>query len=257
MKLLYWLSEWISLSQEDQQSTLPFSGSSLLDNVFVKYDLVDLNKPLLFTFSPSGTDIKEQDLHPHFSPWGYQLAQQQQVNIISFQHLGVSNWFRSPNLIDFLEQLSMMLMSFPCRLGYGLSRGGFAIGAFANLLKLDHILLFYPVSSKNKSLVPWDDRSSTELAQQFNWEDNYHDRDLGEAHGYIIYDPTNDIDRRHAQRYPELTHFKVVGMGHGVHPNELDRTDFYNQMVEQFIQHQKIDISQFSEQAKTQFLIEN
>lgn len=257
MKLLYWLSEWLSLEPEGQQAKLPYSGSSLLDDVFVKYDLVDVNKPLLFTFSPSGTDIKEQDLHSSFSPWGYQLAQQQQVNIISFQHLGVSNWFRSPNLINFLEQLSMMLTPFHCRLGYGLSRGGFAIGAFAHLLKLKHVLLFYPVSTKNQTLVPWDDRSSTELAQQFNWENNYHDRNLGEANGYIIYDPTNDIDKLHAQRYPELIQFKVIGMGHGVHPNDLDRQDFYNQMVEQFIHHQNIDISQFSEQAKTQFLKED
>ncbi|HBV77933.1 MULTISPECIES: cytosolic protein [Vibrio] len=257
MKLLYWLSEWLSLSPEDQQAKLPHSGSSLLDDVFVKYDLLDVNKPLLFTFSPSGTDIKGQDLNENFSPWGYQVARQQQVNVISFQHLGVSNWFRNPNLIHFLEQLSSMLTPFQCRLGYGLSRGGFAIGAFANLLKLNHVLLFYPVSTKNKMLVPWDGRSSTELAQQFNWENNYHDRNLGEANGYIIYDPTNDIDKLHAQRYPKLIQFKVVGMGHGVHPNDLDRQDFYNQMVEQFIQHQKIDISQFNEQAKTQFLKED
>jgi len=37
-------------------------------------------------------------------------------------------------LIFFLEQLSTLLEPFECRLGYGLSRGGFAIGAFSNLL---------------------------------------------------------------------------------------------------------------------------
>lgn len=257
MKLLYKLGEWLSLPENEHQSRLPLSGSSQLDDVFVRYQLVDLNKPLLFTFSPSGTDVKERDLHDNFSPWGYELAQQHQVNVITFQHLGISNWFRSPNLIYFLEQLSMLLKPFKLRLGYGLSRGGFAIGAFANLLKLDHVLLFYPVSTKNQSLVPWDDRPSTKLAQQFDWQGDYHDRDLGNAQGYIIYDPTNDIDRLHAERYPELTHFTVVGMGHGVHPNNLDRRDFYNQMVEQFIHHQTIDISQFNEQVKIQFLKED
>ena len=53
----------------------------------------------------------------------------QNVNVISFQHLGKSNWFRSRNLIFFLEQLSSLLSPFKCRLGYGLSRGGFAVGA--------------------------------------------------------------------------------------------------------------------------------
>lgn len=256
MKLLYWLDEWVSLPINEQKARLPLSGSSQLDDVFIRYELVDLNKPLLFTFSPSGTDVKAGDLHPNFTPWGFSLAQQHQVNVIAFQHLGISNWFRSPNLIYFLEQLSMLLTPFKLRLGYGLSRGGFAIGAFAHLLKLDHVLLFYPVSTKNQSLVPWDDRPSTELAQQFDWQGSYHDKDLRESKGYIIYDPTNDIDKRHAQRYSELSHFTVVGMGHGVHPNNLDRQDFYNQMVEQFIHHQKIDISQFNEQVKIQFLKE-
>lgn len=50
MKLLYWLDEWQALTQQEQEMALPISGYDLLDDVFVKYELVDLNKPLLFTF---------------------------------------------------------------------------------------------------------------------------------------------------------------------------------------------------------------
>lgn len=257
MKLLYWLNEWGSLPQPEQQVRLPLSGHSLIDDVFVRYELVDVTKPLLFTFSPSGTNVQEQDLHPHFAPWGYHFAQQQNINIIAFQHLGVTNWFRSPSLIAFLELLSMLLSPFKCRLGYGWSRGGFAISAFAHLLQLDHVLLFYPVSTKNKMLVPWDDRPSTDIAQQFDWEGDYHDKDLGHAQGYIVYDPTDDIDRLHAKRYPELTHFQVVGMGHGLYSHDFNKLDFYNQVAEQFIHHQKIDIADFHEQAKHWFLKED
>ncbi|MGY5707315.1 cytosolic protein [Vibrio cincinnatiensis] len=251
MKLLYWLDEWLSLSKDDQQAKLPMSGEDLLDDIFVKYEFVDLNKPLLFTFSPAGTNLQEQDLHSDFSPWGYRLAQKQNVNIIAFQHLGKSNWFRSRNLIVFLEQLSTLLTPFECRLGYGLSRGGFAVGAFANLLKLNQVLLFYPVSTKNKRLVPWDIRSSTEIAQQFDWEGDYHDLDLGSAKGYIIYDPTNKIDQRHAKRYPELTHLRVFGMGHGTHATYLNKFGFYKQVAIDFICHQHIDITHFRHQTKT------
>ncbi len=88
MKLLYWLDEWLTLSRKEQETRLPISGEDLLDDVFVKYEFVDINKPLLFTFSPAGTHLQVQDLHPDFSPWGYRLAQKQKVNIISFQHLG-------------------------------------------------------------------------------------------------------------------------------------------------------------------------
>ncbi|MEF1310657.1 cytosolic protein [Vibrio mytili] len=251
MKLLYWLDEWLTLTREDQQTSLPMTGEDLLDDVFVKYEFVDLNKPLLFTFSPAGTNFQVQDLHSDFAPWGYKLAQKQHVNVISFQHLGKSNWFRSRNLIFFLEQLSTLLEPFESRLGYGLSRGGFAVGAFAKLLRLDQVLLFHPVSTKNKDIVPWDDRSSTELAQQFDWKGNYHDLDLGDAKGYIIYDPTNDIDKRHAKRYPELKHLRVFGMGHGTHATYLSKFGFYKQVAVDFIRHQQIDIAQFRHQTKT------
>ncbi len=253
MKLLYWLNEWQILTGSERQTALPLAGHDLLDDVFVKYELVDLNKPLLFTFSPSGTDIRVQDLHSNFLPWGYLLAKQQSVNIIAFQHLGKSNWFRSRNLVFFLEQLADLLEPFQCRLGYGQSRGGFAIGAFAKLLRLNHILLFYPVSTKNKTLVPWDDRPSTELAQQFCWETSYHDRDLGDAKGYVIYDPTNCIDRLHAERYPELTHLPVVGMGHGTQSNQPNKLEFFNSVAKEFIRHQQIDMTEFNEQANSLF----
>lgn len=251
MKLLYWLDEWSALDKQEQQARLPITGEDLLDDVFVKYEFVDLNKPLLFTFSPAGTNLQQQDLHSNFAPWGYSLAQKQNVNIISFQHLGKSNWFRSRNLIFFLEQLSSLLAPFESRLGYGLSRGGFAIGAFAKLLQLDQVLLFHPVSTKNKDLVPWDDRSSTDIAQQFDWQGDYHDLDLGDAQGYIIYDPTNKIDRLHAKRYSQLTHLRVFGMGHGTHATYLNKFGFYKQVAVDFIRHQQIDIAQFRHQTKT------
>ena len=74
------------------------------------------------------------------------------------------------------------------------------------------MLLFHPVSTKNKEKAPWDDRSSTDIAQKFDWAGDYHDVDLGQAKGYIIYDPTNRIDRAHAKRYSQLTHLRVFGM---------------------------------------------
>ncbi|MEI8596842.1 hypothetical protein P4S64_01630 [Vibrio sp. M60_M31a] len=72
MKLLYWLDEWRTYTRIEQRSKLPISGFDLLDDVYVRYELVDPNKPLLFTFSPSGTDVQVQDLNPNFKPWGYQ-----------------------------------------------------------------------------------------------------------------------------------------------------------------------------------------
>ncbi|MCQ8879843.1 cytosolic protein [Pseudoalteromonas shioyasakiensis] len=251
MKLLYWLDEWLTHPRDVQQSKLPLSGSDLLGDVYVKYHFTDLNKPLLFTFPPAGTDYQEQDLNEAFAPWGFNLAKKQNVNIIAFQHLGKSNWFRNRSIIFFLEQLAELLAPFNQRLGYGLSRGGYAVGAFAKLLKLDQVLLYHPVSTKNKHIVPWDTRSSTDIAQQFDWQSDYHDLDLGHAKGYIIYDPTNHIDRLHAKRYPQLTHLRVFGMGHGTHASYLNKFGFYKQVAVDFIRHQQLDIAQFRLQTKT------
>lgn len=251
MKLLYWLDEWLTLSDNEKQVQLPTSGGDLLGDVYVKYHFVDLSKPLLFTFSPAGTNVQERDLNDDFAPWGYHLAQKQNVNIIAFQHLGKSNWFRNRNLIFFIEQLSPLLSPFKTKLGYGLSRGGFAVGAFAKLLKLDKVLLFHPVSTKNKLVAPWDDRSSTEIAQQYDWQGDYHDLDLGDAEGYIIYDPTNRIDRQHAKRYKQLTHLRVFGMGHGTHATYLNKFGFYKHVAVDFIANQQIDIAQFRLQTRT------
>ncbi|WP_062568195.1 hypothetical protein [Pseudoalteromonas arabiensis] len=251
MKLLYWLDEWTKLPRDEQQNQLPFIGGDLLGDVYMKYHISDANKPLLFTFSPAGTNYQEHDLTDDFTPWGYKLAKKQGINIIAFQHLGKSNWFRHRNLIFFIEQLAPLVSCFTERLGYGLSRGGFAVGAFANLLQLDKVLLFHPVSTKNKDKVPWDDRSSTDIAQNFDWHGDYHDLDLGHAKGYIIYDPTNRIDRAHAKRYPQLNHLRVFGMGHSVHATYLSKFGFYKDVAVDFMRHQQVDIAQFRQQTRT------
>lgn len=68
MKLLYWLDEWLTNSRSQQQARLPMTGSDLLDDVFVKYEFVDLDKPLLFTFSPdplSSFDVSSLNDQPY------------------------------------------------------------------------------------------------------------------------------------------------------------------------------------------------
>ena len=84
MKLLYWLDEWTNLPRDAQQSQVPFTGGDLLGDVYVKYHIIDANKPLLFTFSPAGTNYQEHDLTDDFSPWAYKLAKKQPQLIIFY-----------------------------------------------------------------------------------------------------------------------------------------------------------------------------
>ena len=60
--------------RDEQQSLVPMTGGDLLGDVYVKYHIIDANKPLLITFSPAGTNYQEHDITDDFSPWAYKLA---------------------------------------------------------------------------------------------------------------------------------------------------------------------------------------
>lgn len=127
----------------------------------------------------------------------------------------------------------------------------FCCGRICKIIKTRSRAILSPCQYQKYRNSPWDNRSSTALAQQFDWQSEYNDLDLGHAKGYIIYDPTNKIDRLHAKRYPQLTHLRVFGMGHGTHATYLSKFGFYKQVAVDFIRHQQIDIAQFRLQTKT------
>lgn len=194
-------------------------GAGVIDNVYYKFNFKFPNKPLVIVFSNAGfiTSINNTR-DPDYSPWGYQYLLKKNVNILAFSSIEKLNWYRSPIFIKFLKNISAELQCFPLRLGYGGSMGGYAVGAFSELLNLDKILLLSPISTLNSKLIPWDERH-IKYRIGLNWDSEYHDSANSTCEGVIVYDPLHSNDTKHAKRYQNLKHLHFSGVGHDPSPS--------------------------------------
>ncbi len=138
-------------------------------------------------------------------------------------HLGViangPTWFRDPQLITYLERLrdEGFFERFPVVAMAGTSMGGFAALTFSHLAPGARVVAFSPQSTLNQDLVPWERRFVKSRLQ--DWTLPYSDaaadlQNLGKA--YVIYDPFDINDARHAARIPpdNVTLLRAPGCGH-------------------------------------------
>lgn len=224
----------VELLKMDRSLKKRQDGTLLVDNVYGKYSFTDPQKPLVITFSNAAETTRPQDIRDvNYSPWGFEFLKKKGVNVISFSSVGAANWYRSRKFIAFIERLSPILQNFSIKLGYGGSMGGYAAGAFANLLQLDRVLLINPFSSLNKDLAPWEKRFERS-ANILNWHSHYHDgADLSCA-GMIVYDPIFEMDAKHAKRYSGLKHVRFPGVGHSL-PKHLHLLGLLDMLVDSLI----------------------
>lgn len=227
-------------------NTLPQGGYEIIDNVYCFYKIYDIKKPIIITFPPA-PEKNEKILTPNevninTPPWGYNFLTRFDVNIISFSHLVENHYFNSKAFCDFIYKLSPYLSPFPSRLGYSFSKGGFAIGTYAEVLGLDHALLVHPVSTKNLKKVPWDKRTSSQLAQKYNWEGTHSDINLGNCKGYILLDPTVKIDVNHADRFIGFKKINIFALSHCTGIRFLAKhSNLLKDILPAFIQTGKLD----------------
>jgi len=190
------------------------SNSFTIGKTYCKYYLYDTSKPLIITFAPAGALVKEDELNNDISIWGYDFIKKKQMNIIAFAAIESNNWYLDSKLYNFLEDLQKKISIFKYRYGYGVSMGGYAVSAYANILKLQKILLYSPISTLNENILTFDKRHKIEKNL---WINNSLDGSKCDVEGYIIYDPFCVEDRKHAERYNnKLKHLKVPGLGHMV-----------------------------------------
>ncbi len=185
------------------------------NGLYMQYYIIDKSLPIVVTFAPMGTQIKKEDIQKGVAEtWGFEFIKSQGLNVISFGWTGKNTWYRDGSIEEFMKSLSMELDKFPERLGYGGSMGGYAVSAYSNILNLDRILIINPISTLNKSLVPWETRFRG-AANSIDWESgDAYDGARAVSSGYVIYDPLFDLDKKHADRYQNLTKLKVPGVGH-------------------------------------------
>jgi hypothetical protein len=215
-------------------NTIPAEGHQIIDDVYMNYYFVDQSLPLVITFGSLGAWVSRSDAESGSSKsWGFKYILSKGVNVLSFSCIDSPNWYRSETFHKYLKKLSLQIKSFPIRLGYGSSMGGFGVSSFANLLNIDEVLLLNPISTLNIELVPQENRF-TKAREQFDWNDDYMDGAEMEASGYIVYDPLYKIDALHATRYKNLKTLRFPGVGHQI-PKHLKEINLLNKLVTSFL----------------------
>lgn len=219
-----------------------------IGNVIVQYRLFNINAPLVITFPPNSAGINELEVKEGVHPWGFNFFTKQQINVISFTHIGKREYFRSIELQNFIKDLENLLSVFPERIGYGVSLGGFAISLHANALKLDRALLMMPLSTYSPHIAPWEPKAVTaDKATQYSGCND--DAVVCKVPLTIIYDPLYKTDRLHVERYScHITRLKLSGVGHRI-PRALQELGLLKSTVLDFV-HNRLDQASFPDKVR-------
>ncbi|MBF7052340.1 hypothetical protein IOC61_03290 [Halomonas sp. KAO] len=196
--------------------------------VFVKYHFKDFTRPLIITFSPDGVGLlSKEKIASGVSPWGFSYIKKIGYNVISFAELAENrSYYRDKSFRERIFDFSRSLPDFSERIGYGGSMGGYGVSAYSNVLGISRMLLFNPISTRNRAVATWDWEKKRSLDSfKFDWGGDYSDGAESNASGFVVYDPLYQCDKLHAIRYSRLVKLKFPGVGHGV-------SEFLNQMGE-------------------------
>lgn len=219
-----------------------------IGNVLVQYRLIDIDAPVVITFPPGSEGMTEQEVDEKQHPWGFNFFTKQQINVISFTHINKDEYYRSIELQNFIKQLGDLLTEFPERIGYGISRGGFAAALHANALKLDRALLMMPLSSYSAQLAPWDPKV-IKADKETKYAGFNNDAAACKTPLTIIYDPLFKADRLHMQRFTcEVNKLKIPGVGHRI-GRSLRDLGILKDTVLDFV-HNRLDMEVFPQQVR-------
>ncbi|ACJ31060.1 Cytosolic protein, putative [Shewanella piezotolerans WP3] len=227
---------------QEQLALLLFNQTVRLqvDDVVIQYHIFDTAQPLMITFPPGSEAFSDSDLIENKTPWGYDFFAKRRMNVISFNHIGKGNYFTSNELVIFTEKLGKHLDCFCERIGYGVSRGGFATSMFSKNLRLDRALLLMPISTYDISIASWDPKVR-EAAQHLNASPDSADCDIPLT---IIYDPLYKPDSMHMKRFQSCrVRFPLPGVGHRI-PRALLQLGILKSTILQYRQ-QQIDPASF------------
>jgi len=216
-----------------------------IGDMMMQYLIIDTSKPVVVTFAPGCEAIDEKSMDENKPLWGFNFLTEKRINTISFVHIGENNYYQSSEFEDFLEHLGDELGIFPERIGYGVSRGGFATSLYANCLKLDRALLLMPLSTYDNRVAPWDPKVQ-KASQNSSLTTSYKDASICRVPLTVIYDPLFKPDRLHIERYSNVVHrLKLPGVGHRI-TRALQDMGLLKKVVLDFIDN-KLDTEAFPE----------
>ena len=166
------------------------------------------------------------------------------VNVLSEEN----SWYRNYSFYEFTKIFAKSLDTFSERLGYGGSMGAYGVSAYANILKIDRVLLMNPISTLNEVKVPFETRF-IEDGKKYDWNTGAFDGADMTSKGYIIYDPIFDLDKKHADRFNnKIIHLKVPGVGHMM-PEHLKQMGMIKWIFMDFV-NDILDIRLFQSEAR-------
>ncbi|WP_265501125.1 glycosyltransferase family 2 protein [Paracoccus beibuensis] len=150
--------------------------------------------------------------------WGYEFARKSdwsQLGIFAFR----ANWFRTPLLFDYLRHLrdAKLFERYETVTFSGTSMGAYAACAFSSLVPGAQVIAFSPQSTLSAGLVPWEGRFPSGRAA--DWRGDFSDaaaETAGAGRIFLIYDPLEENDRLHAERFTgdNVIHLRTPMAGH-------------------------------------------
>lgn len=209
------------------------TGFFSTDKTYIKFSFLNIHKPVVVTFSMMGAYVEENKKNIENPVWGYDYIVNKGLNCISFCCIGEDNWYIDDGLRKYLSIISEALEVFPERLGYGGSMGGVGVLLYANVLKVDRVLVMNPISTLSEDLVSFEKRFKR-ARNELDWNGQGKDGSVCEADGYVVYDPLFEPDKLHAKRL-RLRELKFHGVGHFM-PVHLKSLGILNWLFDAFIE---------------------
>lgn len=228
-----------------------FTGNNIgkfhTSKTYCKYSLTNLDKPVVITFSMLGKYADSKSITEHQDVWGYDYFVKRGFNCVSFCSIDRPYWYRDNDLFGILRRCASNLSIFKERLGYGGSMGGFGVLSLGNLLNIDRVLLFNPITTLSNELACFETRF-VNAQTGLDWTSEFSDGALYNGKGTVIYDPLFNLDRLHVKRL-NLDELKLPGVGHFI-PVHLKKLSMLDWIVNAFLNND-IDPLEFYKKARS------
>lgn len=180
-------------------------------------DFVPKGPELVISFDHMGVAGATVDKRRDF--WGHSYFKKRNYSVLGVKWKKL-DWYRGKDLHSFFRSAAFRTFAaqFSRHAWIGTSMGGFAALAFAEVLPGSLIFAQNPQSTLDPGVVPWEKRYG--LGSSQDWSGDFADTaaaPLASRKIYLLYDPLERYDCRHAQRIrgPNVVDLKLPFGGHG------------------------------------------
>lgn len=149
--------------------------------------------------------------------WGPDVATALDASLLMI-HADGPTWFRSPDLFDFVDDLTDegFFDDFDTVLFAGAGMGAYGAGAFCVAAPGAEVLLMQPIATLERAKVPWEVRNRKAWSLRWGPRYSYAPRSVQAAnHVTVISDPTETLDAMHASLFQDdhTTHLRIPHAG--------------------------------------------